>query len=117
MGIVGGNLFRNQTVVGLVLSILALCIVAVEQFRSVYVTYQCVSQKLDMTSVVPFIEKSQKIAEVLDYKGLLIMFKKVTLSASEESLWLSNKLAEEMNPDLIKKPKTRIVLRAWEQIK
>ena len=49
MGIVGGNLFRTQTVVGLVLSIVVLCIVAVEQCRSVVITYQCVMrQKPDM---------------------------------------------------------------------
>jgi len=52
--------------------------------------------------MLEYLEKSQRIIEVLNYRGILIAWQKLTLLPTKHSELLSLKIAQELNPDLIK---------------
>ena len=67
--------------------------------------------------MLPYVERTQKISDVFFYQGLLVAFKKVTLLASQESEALSQQIAIDLNPDLMKPLTEGFVAILAEKIK
>lgn len=73
-------------------------------------------RRIDESSMLPMIERSQKIAELFNYQGLLIVYKKITLLPSRQSEILSQKIAVDLNPDLMKAPAVGFIPKTIEAI-
>ena len=66
--------------------------------------------------MLPYIERTQRITELFDYYGLHTAIKKITLLPTKNSELLSQSIAQDLNPDLIKLPATGFFQKLFESM-
>lgn len=86
----------------MIVGCLSILSVAVNQYKASRLVCSSIRQKENKLSLFDLIERTQNLVKILNYKGLLIAYEKISLQPTLHSKALSHKIAEEMNPDLVK---------------
>lgn len=99
LAFVGGQSARIGELPGQIFGGICLFIVALDQYKSLRQIWEARLQ--DKSSLMPLVERTQKVTALLGYQGFLVVLKRITLLPSKTSMQNSQKIQQELNPDLI----------------
>lgn len=117
LGHLGGYIYLQDTTPSIVCGVLSIAFILLDQIKTFDLTIKVLSARKDdsVSQMLEHVERTQQVVEVLNYRGIQIALNKISLLSTSKAQKLTQRIAQELNPDLVKaQPKG--LARIWEAI-